>query len=385
MEKDKNHSAGEKVTWIGIIINLILAALKLAAGVLGRSEALIADAAHSLSDLLSDFIVLASLKIAKRPLDEARPYGYGKVETVGTGVLGFILIAAGIMIFWKSILTIRSGISYTPSYIALVGAMASIITKELLYQYTVKVGRKTGSPSVVANAWHHRSDALSSVATFIGVGAAMYGWPLFDPIAAITVTALIVKAGWDISAESFKDLIDTSVNKEVRDAILEEAKGTNGALDCHDLKTRKSGSNILVDIHIEVSPSMNVMEAHSVADNVRDRIIERIKNVSQVLVHVDPQGERDGIIYSSENEAMTALVRDKITGTYGIEGCKNLRLYGAGEKLAVHMELQILPELTIKEGYAAIAEIKNKILSIEGIVDAIISIDLPGEGKERND
>ncbi len=155
-DKAKRHSEGEKVTWIGAIANLVLALVKLVAGIVGKSEALIADAAHSLSDLLSDFVVLVSLNIAKRPIDEERPYGYGRVETVGTAILGMILIGAGIGIFWDAISTIRGGVEHAPTYTAFIGALISIAAKELMYQYTVRVGRRIHSPSVIANAWHHR-------------------------------------------------------------------------------------------------------------------------------------------------------------------------------------------------------------------------------------
>jgi len=381
MEKCSKHNEGERITWIGIIVNLILALVKLVAGIIGRSEALIADAAHSLSDLLSDFVVLASLKIAKRPIDEDRPYGYGRVETVGTGVLGVILIGTGIGIFWDALITIREGIDYSPTYIALVGAFVSIVVKELMYRYTVQVGERTGSPSVIANAWHHRSDAFSSVASFIGIGAAMFGWTIFDPLAAIIVTILIVKAGWKISRDSFRDIIDTAVEKDVRDNIIRGALSVTGALSYHDLKTRKTGSEILVDIHIEVDAKMNVLDAHHIADDVRDSIMASVKNVADVLVHIDPEGEYDGIVYSAPDENLVDELRKIVIGTEGIKRCRDIRFHYIENNIIANVRVEISPELTIKEGYARVAEVKRKIMKYERVVDALISVELPGEEK----
>lgn len=381
MENGDKYNEGVKVTWIGIIVNLVLVLVKLAAGIIGKSEALIADAAHSLSDLLSDFVVLASLKIARRPVDEDRPYGYGRVENVGTGVLGVILIAAGVGIFWDALVTIREGIGYTPTFIALAGAFLSIVVKELMFRYTVKVGTKTGSPSVIANAWHHRSDALSSVASFIGIGAAMGGWEIFDPLAAIIVTALIVKAGWGISMDSFRDIIDTAVKKDVRDNIIRAALNVPGALNYHDLKTRKTGSEILVDIHIEVDSKMNVFDAHNIADSVRDAIMTRVQNVADVLVHIDPEGENDGIVYSVPDKKLMYRIKGIVFGTDGIKKCSDIRLHYIEDDVIVNLSVEISPDLTIKEVHGRIAEIKRKIMEQEKVVDALVSVDLPGEEK----
>ena len=296
MDKSSRYSQGKRVTWIGALGNVVLSIVKFVAGIAGRSEALIADAVHSISDLVSDVVVLVSLKVSSRPVDEDRPYGYGRVETVGTGILGIILIIVGINIFWNAIETINAGVNYIPKTIALAGAFISIIVKEGMYHYTVRVGKKIHSPSIIANAWHHRSDALSSVASLFGIGAAMMGWPIFDPIAAILVTVLILKVGLETTMDSFKDIIDTSVKKEIRDKIIDATLSTAGVITYHDLKTRKMGSEILVDIHIELNPWMNVYEAHCIADEVRDMIIDKVRNISDVLVHIDPEGEANDIL-----------------------------------------------------------------------------------------
>lgn len=380
-DKTKRHSEGERVTWIGAIANLLLALIKLVAGIVGKSEALIADAAHSLSDLLSDFVVLVSLNIAKRPIDEERPYGYGRVETVGTAILGMILIGAGIGIFWDAISTIRGGVVHAPTYTAFIGAVISIFAKELMYQYTVRVGRRIHSPSVIANAWHHRSDAFSSIATSIGIAAAMFGWPIFDPLAAIVVTGLIMKTGWDISSESFMDIIDTSVKKEVRHRIISAALEPDGATSYHDLKTRKTGSEILVDIHIEVDPLMDVTRAHVIADEVKDNIMKNVINVADVLVHIDPEGEYDRTTSPTSRSGIIEEIARIAAKTEGISNCKDIRVHNAGNDLIASITIGIEPDLKMGDGYQSVAALRQKLMGIESIIDVLISVDLKEKGE----
>ena len=379
-DKLKKHFEGERVTWIGAIANLLLALVKLVAGIAGKSEALIADAAHSLSDLLSDFVVLVSLNIAKRPIDEERPYGYGRVETVGTGILGIILIGAGMGIFWDAILTIRSGVEHAPTYTAFIGAVSSIFAKELMYQYTVRVGRRIHSPSVIANAWHHRSDAFSSIATSIGIAAAIFGWPIFDPLAAIIVTGLIMKAGWDISSESFMDIIDTSVKKEVRHRIINAALEPEGAASYHDLKTRKTGSEILVDIHIEVDPLMDVTMAHVIADEVKDNIMKKVITVADVLVHIDPEGEYGRTMSPASRTGTIGEIAKAVAETEGISDCRDIRVHNAGDDLVASIKIGIDPDLKIRDGYKKVETLRRRISSIDGIIDVIINVDLKEKG-----
>jgi cation diffusion facilitator family transporter len=354
---------------------VVLSIVKFVAGVTGRSEALVADAVHSISDLVSDVVVLVSLKVSSRPVDEDRPYGYGRVETVGTGILGIILIIVGINIFWNAIETINAGVNYIPKKIALAGAFISIIVKEGMYHYTVRVGKKIHSPSIIANAWHHRSDALSSGASLFGIGAAMMGWPIFDPIAAILVTVLILKVGLETTMDSFKDIIDTSVKKEIRDKIIDATLSTAGVITYHDLKTRKMGSEILVDIHIELNPWMNVYEAHCIADEVRDMIIDKVRNISDVLVHIDPEGEANDILVSRSKEEVAKEISDLLSKIEGIISFRDIMIQYSGNKMIVHINIQLPPDMTVHEGYAKVAHIKDRLLQLDNVSEAIINVD----------
>jgi cation diffusion facilitator family transporter len=351
LNKSEKYLAGKRVTVIGAATNLLLSILKLAAGIFGRSEALIADAVHSLSDLVSDVVVLVSLKVSQKPVDESRPYGYGKVETVGTGLLGLILIAVAVGMFWDAVKSINEGVSSVPTGVALAGAFFSILANELLFRYSIKVGRRVHSPSVIANAWHHRSDALSSLAALAGAGTAMMGWPIFDPIAALIVTVLIFKVGWEIISESFKDIIDTAVKKEIRDQIINAAISTEGAIGCHDLKTRKMGSDILVDIHVEVDAKLNISDAHNIADAVRDNIVEKVAHITDVLVHLDPGDDSDKMVYTLPEKEIMEEVARRAGSVDGVIGWGEINFKYDDESLIVNLSVILKPELTISEGY----------------------------------
>ena len=376
LEREERYAEGEKVTWLGAAVNILLAIAKLIAGIFGRSEALIADAVHSLSDLLTDAVVLISIKVAKKPVDDCHPYGHGRVETVGTALVGLLLIAVSIGILWKAFDTMSRGVDYTPTWIALFAATVSIIVKELMYRYTVGVGRKTGSSSIIANAWHHRSDAFSSAASLAGVGAAMMGWPVFDPIAAAFVTILIFKVGWDTVQGAFVDIIDTAVKKEIRNEIVDISLKIPGVKNYHELKTRKIGSEILVDIHIEVNPWMNVAEAHAIADNVRDAIMDNIEHVAGVLVHIDPEGELDGIVYSTPKDEMQRLVVNKASAVKGVKECRDVMLHYVGNHIVVNLTIVLASNLSIKQGHAKVKEVKKMIIAIDNISEAVISVDI---------
>lgn len=381
MDKAARYSAGRKVTWIGALGNILLTIIKLLAGWFGKSEALIADAIHSLSDLVSDVVVLMSLKLAAKPIDEERPYGYGKVETLGTAILGLCLITVGIKIFWDAVIIIDKGVNYIPTAVAVWGAALSIVVKEGMYHYTARVGKKINSPSIIANAWHHRSDAISSVASLVGISAAMMGWPLFDPIAAIVVTFLILKVGWKTTKDSVMDIIDTSVGKEIRDKIVGAALDTSGVISHHELKTRKMGSEILADIHIEVNPWINVSEAHRIADRVRDSICLKVPHVTDVLVHIDPEGELNGIIDSIPREKIIENISKEALGFDGIISCKDIMIHYVGQEIIVNMTIVLSPELTIKQGYSKVAGMKEKLLQMDSVIDAVISVDLKHEAQ----
>ncbi len=292
-DKSQKYPEARRVTWIGLFINLALIIFKVLAGIVGRSAALIADAVHSASDFISDALVLVGLKIAERPIDDTHPYGHGRVETIVTFLVGLLLGLVGVGIGFKAVNTMIQGVSYTPRLIALIAALISIVVKEWLYRYTIKVSRWTNSPSLRANAWHHRSDAFSSIATAFGVGGAMLNpqWVILDPLVACLVAVFIAKTSVEITWRALLELVDTSVNQETRDQIKQAAKAVPGVIGLHKLKTRHVGSDIFVDVHIEVNPQITVTEGHNIATRLKSTILQQVDNVAEVTVHVEPEGD----------------------------------------------------------------------------------------------
>ncbi len=295
MDDKKRYNEAMRVTVVGIVANLILVAVKFFAGILGRSSAIIADAVHSLSDFASDIIVIAGLRLARRPADDCHKYGHGKFETLSAMFLGFILIVTAGGIMWSGIhklLDYLNGVTLPrPGWIAVYAAFLSIVVKEWMYHYTVRAGRKMNSTSLVANAVHHRSDAMSSVAALLGIaGAILLGekWRVLDPVAALLVSGLIVWVAVKILKETIDELLEKSLGTEEENRIIEMVHQVDGAMNPHNLKTRKIGSQVAVDIHIHVEPSLMIHEAHDISTAVEDRLKRYYGADSIVYVHIEP-------------------------------------------------------------------------------------------------
>jgi len=289
---DARYREVRKVTLVGSAVDLLLAVAKLVVGYIGQSQALIADGLHSFSDLITDFMVLFAFKHSSRDADEDHPYGHGRIETLMTVALGFALIAIGFGIAWDSIRRLfEPDLLLHPDAIVLVVAVISIISKEAIYHYTLAAARKYRSALLRANAWHSRSDAISSIIVFVGVLGAMAGLDYLDAIAAIGVAMMIVKIGWDLGWHSIRELIDTALDREEVDRIRNVIADVEGVRSLHMLRTRKMGSDALVDVHIQVEPFLSVSEGHQISEAVRLQLVKNIEDVSDVTVHIDPEDD----------------------------------------------------------------------------------------------
>ena len=292
---DKNLESSREaivrqVTWIGLLINLTLACIKFAAGYFGRSQALIADAIHSLTDTTTDVAVIAGSHFWSRPPDESHPYGHRRLETLVTVFIGLMLGAAGIGIGWDAVSALREKSSTPPGWIALVAAMVSILTKEILYRWTAVAGKKIKSPALAANAWHHRTDAISSIPVLIAVGGALIfpSWSFLDLVGAVVVSIFVMYAALKITWPGISELIDAGAPRDIQKKITEIACNNPGVHEVHKVRTRYISTSILVDMHIVVEGSISVREGHAIADEVENHIIDRIQNVLGVVIHVDP-------------------------------------------------------------------------------------------------
>lgn len=279
-----------KVTWIGLTINLLLSVLKFLAGFYGRSQALIADAIHSLTDSTTDIAVIAGSYYWSRPADESHPYGHRRLETLISVFIGIMLAAAGAGIGWRALSTLHQKHASHPGWIALFAAFASIVCKEWMYRWTAAVGRRVKSPALAANAWHHRSDAISSLPVLLAVGGAMAfpSWSFLDHVGAALVSIFILHAAMKIIWPGLSELIDVGAPMEIQKTINTIALKNSAVKEVHKIRTRYISTSIQVDMHIVVDGSISVREGHDIADEVRDRIIDEIAEVVDVVVHVDP-------------------------------------------------------------------------------------------------
>lgn len=293
MERDKKVY---RVTLLGSVVNLLLLIFKFVAGVLGHSAAMIADAVHSLSDFVTDLIVIVFVKISSKPEDADHAYGHGKYETLASCIIGLALIVVGVMMGYnatvKIVDVVRNGTELaSPGIIALVAAVLSIVLKEWMFRITRKVAREVDSPAVEANAWHHRSDALSSVGTAIGIGGAvMLGskWAVLDPIAALVVSVFIVVQAAKILSDAIGQLMEKSLPRDVEQRICEIVYEEEGTSDIHHLRTRKIGSQISIELHVRMNGSLTLREVHDKSIAIEKRLRAAFGDSTYINLHVEP-------------------------------------------------------------------------------------------------
>ena len=285
-----------KVTLVGSVVNLLLVGLKAVAGVAGHSAAMVSDAVHSLSDFVTDIVVLIFVRVSARPQDDDHDYGHGKYETIATLFIGLALAAAAVGIVVSGARKLAAWFQGeelpAPGALALWAALISIVVKEILYQYTRIKGRKLDSPALEANAWHHRSDALSSVGAAIGIGGAILlgqRWTVLDPLASIAVGAMLVKVAWDLLGPSVGELTDSSLPADTEEEMLRIIRSVEGVEDPHNLRTRRVGNRIAAEVHIRLDGGQTLAEAHEKASEVERRFKERFGSQSHLIVHMEPR------------------------------------------------------------------------------------------------
>ena len=280
------------VTVVGAVVDLLLGVAKVVVGLAAGSQALVADGVHSFSDLATDFLVLFAAKHAHRAADDEHPYGHGRIETVATVVLGVALVLVAIGISYDALRRLLEPELLThPGVLALVVALVSVAAKEIIYQYTARAARRLRSRMLLANAWHSRSDAISSIVVVIGVLGTMAGLYYLDALAAVAVALMIAKIGWDLLWKSLQELIDTALEPEEVETLRNTIMSVNGVRACHMLRTRHSGSDVLADVHIQVDPALSVSEGHQIGEAVRHQLIGTNDDVTDVTVHIDPEDD----------------------------------------------------------------------------------------------
>lgn len=300
MEADNMNREKEirNITLWGAVVNVVLTIGKIAAGIFGKSAAMVADGIHSLSDLASDIIVLIFTHISSKGQDKKHAFGHGKFETLATLIVSVILVVVGARLMGdaiKSIVGVFNGIDIPkPGYIALIAAAVSILAKEFIYQATVKVGKKTGSTAVIANAWHHRSDAFSSIGSLIGIGGAILlgnKWTILDPIVSCIISIAIIVVAVKMALPSLEELLETSLPEEIEKEIIQTISAVKGVVDVHDLRTRRNGMTFIINAHIIVSSQISIVEAHDISTEAEEAIRKKYGPETHISIHVEPDTE----------------------------------------------------------------------------------------------
>lgn len=334
--RDKRRAA-----WAGVALNAPLGATKIIVGVLAQSHALLADGVHSLSDLASDAAVIWALGHSHRPPDADHPFGHGRFETLATLAIAAMLAMAAAGILIDAGLRLITPPETAPALLALWVAGLSIAAKEGLYHYTTRVARRTGSRMMAANAWHHRSDAATSVVALAGISAAIAGWPWADAAGAVIISLMLVRVAWVYGRPSIRELVDTAPSPVMADAILSALTATPGVRDAHDLRLRHVGRRVQADVHIALDPAMTLSEAHRMCEAARAHVLAEMPEVAEIIIHPEPDGHADG---PAAHEAplrpeMQRMVHDCLAGIVPATSVRHLRLDYRDEGVIAVVEL----------------------------------------------
>lgn len=293
--KTKTHEDAiiRRTSLVGIIGNIVLTAFKLFAGIVGHSGAMVSDAVHSLSDVLATFIAFLGVRLSKKPADQEHPYGHERFECVASLILGVILLVTGLgigKVGIEKIIAGNYGMLAVPSTIALVAAVVSIVTKEAMYWYTRYNAQKLNSAAFMADAWHHRSDAFSSVGSLIGIGGAMLGIPVLDPIASLVICLFILKVAYDILKDSISKMLDSSCGKDYEEKLSDYITAQDGVIRVDALRSRMFGNKVYVDLTIQVDGDLPLRDAHTVAERVHNNVEQAFQDIKHIMIHLNPAG-----------------------------------------------------------------------------------------------
>lgn len=365
-----DYALARRVTVNGAYLDLILGAVKIVVGWTAHSQALIADGIHSLSDLATDFLVLMAARHGSRAADEHHPYGHDRIETAASVLLASALAIVALGITWDALSRLLSGDPLpVPGVIALAVAAASAALKEGIYWYTIHAARKLGSRLLEANAWHSRSDAMSSLVVMAGVGGALIGFPWADAVAAIGVSAMILKVAWSIGGEGLRELIDTGLDKEELVRIRDTVLAVDGVRDMHELRTRRMGSGVLADMHVHVASAVSVSEGHRIGDEVYKRLRREFDYLTDVVVHVDCEDDTTGHP-SSElplRREIERQVQEAVRDVFGTSDVfRRLTLHYLGGKIHLELWLNEAEEARVEIGQGGV-ELRERLQHLANV------------------
>lgn len=383
METDLNahHKAAEHVTLIGSAIDLLLGIVKIVIGVFAHSSALIADGVHSISDLLTDIIVIVVLRLSHQAPDRDHPWGHGRFETVATVALGVVLIGVGAFMAYESIENLMAGTTELPTWPALVAAAISIGCKEWIFRYTLHVGEKLKSDLLIANAWHSRTDALSSVIVCVAVIGAMFGVIWLDAVAAVLVAIMVAKVGWDLISRSVTELVDTALPEEQIKALRETVLEIDGIVSVHSFKSRQMGSQSLLEMHLQVAPRISASEGHYLGDIAVERLKSRFDNLLYIIFHIDTYNDQrypdDALTQMPSRAEIRQLLDEALFKQLGEDAHYELLLHYDPEYVDLELKMTLETSHHLHSRDIHTTDLKNHLQQyVKGKQDIIRNIDI---------
>jgi len=385
--REERYRATRVATLLAAVVNSLLATTQIVTGWLFQSQALIADGVHTLSDLISDSVVLFAAGKASASPDRDHPYGHGRIETLATIVVGLLLAFAALGIAWTAGQRLLAWETLTgPAPAALIFAALTLVAKEGLYQYTVRAARRIQSPLLQANAWHHRTDAISSVVVFVGIGGAVLGFPWLDALAALVVALFILHMAWQLMFRSAAELIDTALEPEKVDVIQQAINGVPGVKDAHMLRTRKLGNEAAADVHVQVAPRISVSEGHQIADEVYRAIRDSMGTLRDVTVHVDPENDEDQVrnIGLPLRPVVTAHIREAWQGLPELAMIEQVGLHYLGGRIHVTITLRLDDNASGAALNARAVELAEMVRENPGLEDQLGEVVILFRARTRN-
>ncbi|MBF0160674.1 MAG: cation transporter [Magnetococcales bacterium] len=371
--KDQEYAEAKRVTQVGTVWDFLLTVGKIVIGLLTHSAALIAEGFHSLADLLFDLVVLLGMKIARKEPDASHPYGHGKFEGMAAMLLAVILFGVAVGIVMDATKRMQMGNLEAPGQLAFWMALGSILVKELLFQYTIRTGRRLKSNIMIANAWHHRADSISSLAALVGIGGALLGWPIMDPVSAIAVAFFVSKVAFEVAQTALRELTDArgSIDEPVREKIMEIVARHPQVRNAHTVRARRFGPDILVDLHLAVDNHLTVSEGHQISAEVSSQLHKEVQNVREVSVHIDVV---DDWLNRDDTEVAPQPGRDQLLAAIQpaippdgpiLKVCTLMPHYTATEGTLVELMLKPNPDYSRARIYEAAKELTEKLLAAD--------------------
>lgn len=360
MKASDRFSEGNRTTWLGIWTNLFLSIFKISAGIVGKSHAMVADGFHSISDILAGGLVLASLRVSRKPIDETHPYGHGKAESIAAFIISFLLLFLVFGLSYKAIGSIFAGIKTIPGIFPLWAAIISLITKEAIFHYTLNVGKRLNSPAIMANAWEHRSDAITSGAALAGIFGARLGYYFLDPLAGFVVAIFILKTAYKVFRSAVRELMDHALPRAYRERIRIVASQVRDVKRVVDMKTRRMGYSNSVDLTIEVNPHLAVEEADDIAKQVKDLLYRELEHPGNIMVYVLPaehDKKEEEMKINRISQILKSHSKSNKTGTI----FHDLRIIHIGKEELVYFHLTIPNGMNVEEIYKLCADVENDI------------------------